>query len=195
MRTTPTRGTTTTATAARREPVLQTPEKTAAARRPARAVVVAPSPRAAAAAAAARRAPPVVAAYAAPAPPPPRSRPAAGAARPRRSTPATRALREFASVHGPSVDIAEARGHVELRSREELIAASDARPPEVSIAAQFYNTKTGATTTSTKATKTQRRKHQINSLAISAAERELEPLDKKGKSNKTKHETNARCGW
>ena len=98
-------------------------------------------------------------------------------------------------MHGPSVDIAEARGHVELRSREELIAASDARPPEVSIAAQFYNTKTGATTTSTKATKTQRRKHQINSLAISAAERELELLDKKGKSNKTKHETNARYGW
>ena len=108
---------------------------------------------------------------------------------------ASRALREFASVHGPSVDIAEARGHVELRSREELIAASDARPPEVSIAAQFYNTKTGATTTTTKATKTQRRKHQINSLAISAAERELELLDKKGKSNKTKHETNARYGW
>ena len=74
-------------------------------------------------------------------------------------------------------------------------SASDARPPEVSIAAQFYNTKTGATTTSTKATKTQRRKHQINSLAISAAERELELLDKKGKSNKTKHETNARYGW
>ena len=46
---------------------------------------------------------------------------------------------------------------------------------------QRWTAPQGATTTSTKATKTQRRKHQINSLAITAAERELELLDKKGK--------------
>ena len=93
----------------------------------------------------------------------------------------------------PSIVVAEARGHVQAVSNDELLAKGHV--PDVSIAAAFYNTKTGETRTTTKVTKTQRRKHQINSLAIAAAERELDLLERKGKANRTKHETNARYGW
>ena len=84
---------------------------------------------------------------------------------------------------------------VETRSADELLAASERRAPEVSIAAAFYNTQTGQITTTTRATKTQKRKHQINSLAIAAAERELELMEKRGRATKTKAETNAKYGW
>ena len=41
----------------------------------------------------------------------------------------------------------------------------------------------------------QNRKHQINSLAIAAANTELEMLDAKGRRNKSKAETAAKYGW
>ena len=43
--------------------------------------------------------------------------------------------------------------------------------------------------------KLQKRKHQINSLAIAAAERELELMEKRGRAPTTKAETNAKYGW
>ena len=46
-----------------------------------------------------------------------------------------------------------------------------------------------------KPSKLQKRKHQINSLAIAAAERELELMEKRGRATKTKAETNAKYGW
>ena len=81
-----------------------------------------------------------------------------------------------------------------MSSSAELLATS-ARRPDVTVSAQFYNTTTGQTTTVTKASRTQKRKHQINSLAITAAEREIELLEKKGRATKTKAETNAKYGW
>lgn len=44
-------------------------------------------------------------------------------------------------------------------------------------------------------TKNQNRKHQINSLAFSAAESELELLEARGRQYKTKAETQAKYGW
>jgi hypothetical protein len=41
----------------------------------------------------------------------------------------------------------------------------------------------------------QNRKHQINSLAVAAANTELEMLDAKGRRSKSKSETAAKYGW
>jgi proline-rich protein PRCC len=46
-----------------------------------------------------------------------------------------------------------------------------------------------------KPSKVQKRKHQINALAASAAERELELMEKRGQSYKTKAQTQAKYGW
>jgi len=141
--------------------------------------------------------PPLVAnPYAPPPAPPP---PARSAARRRRDAEAALAkgdVSAFARLQGATgVVVADVAPRVETRSNDQLLAASDRRNPEVQIAAAFYNTKSGATTTTTRASKTQKRKHQINSLAIAAAERELELLEKRGRASKTKKETNAKYGW
>mmetsp|Transcript_82278 Transcript_82278/g.160544 ORF Transcript_82278/g.160544 Transcript_82278/m.160544 type:complete len:379 (-) Transcript_82278:65-1201(-) len=66
---------------------------------------------------------------------------------------------------------------------------------EVMIASVAYDPATGESQTVYKPSKVQKRKHQINSLAYSAAERELELMEKKGNSNKTKSQTQAKYGW
>jgi len=63
------------------------------------------------------------------------------------------------------------------------------------IASVAYDPATGESQTVYKPSKVQKRKHQINSLAYSAAERELELMEKKGNSNKTKSQTQAKYGW
>jgi proline-rich protein PRCC len=65
----------------------------------------------------------------------------------------------------------------------------------VKVASLTYDASSGTTQTVFKPSKTQKRKHQINSLAYSAAERELELMEKKGQSNKTKSQTQAKYGW
>ena len=72
------------------------------------------------------------------------------------------------------------------------------KPPdeeEVAIKAKFYNRSTGTFETTFKSSSIHKRKHQINSLAIAAAERELELMEKRGRATKTKAETNAKYGW
>lgn len=66
---------------------------------------------------------------------------------------------------------------------------------QVKIASVAYDASSGETHTVFKPSKVQKRKHQINSLAYSAAERELELMEKKGQSLKTKAQTQAKYGW
>ena len=47
----------------------------------------------------------------------------------------------------------------------------------------------------TQPTKVQNRKHQLNSLAVKAAETELALLDVRGSRMKTKNETQSKYGW
>jgi hypothetical protein len=44
-------------------------------------------------------------------------------------------------------------------------------------------------------TKTQNKKHQINSLAMSAASVELELMEARGARSKSKSETQSKYGW
>ena len=60
---------------------------------------------------------------------------------------------------------------------------------------QRYNPSTGQTETIVGASKGQKRKHQINSLAAQAAAMELEILDKRGAGYVTKAQTQGRYGW
>lgn len=73
--------------------------------------------------------------------------------------------------------------------------AADTKQSEVKIASLSYDPRTGESTTSFNPSKVQKRKHQINSLAVSAAQRELELMEKKGNSLKTKAQTQAKYGW
>ena len=70
-------------------------------------------------------------------------------------------------------------------------------PPllQVKIAHVQYDVSTGETSTVYKPTKVQKRKHQINSLAHAAVERELELMEAKGNALKTKAQTQAKYGW
>ena len=53
----------------------------------------------------------------------------------------------------------------------------------------------GASKSLTQVSKQQSRKHQLNSLAIKAAETELSLLEKRGNRMLTKHETQGKYGW
>jgi len=66
---------------------------------------------------------------------------------------------------------------------------------QVLIASVEYDPATGESQTVYKPSKVQKRKHQINSLAYAAADRELELMEKRGASNKTKFQTQAKYGW
>ncbi|KAJ1445153.1 hypothetical protein M885DRAFT_626459 [Pelagophyceae sp. CCMP2097] len=92
------------------------------------------------------------------------------------------------------VQIFDHSQRVDSRSAAELLRASE-RKPEVKIKASFYNPATGADAQSAGASKTQKRKHQINTLAVAAAEREIELLDKRGAQSQTKRQTQAKYGW
>jgi len=76
-----------------------------------------------------------------------------------------------------------------------LLTRSDPNHWQVKIASLVYDPATGESTTVYKPSKIQKRKHQINSLAYAAAERELELMEKKGSSLKTKSQTQAKYGW
>jgi proline-rich protein PRCC len=66
---------------------------------------------------------------------------------------------------------------------------------QVKIASLSYDPRTGESATTFNPSKVQKRKHQINSLAVSAAERELELMEARGNSMKTKSQTQAKYGW
>ena len=67
---------------------------------------------------------------------------------------------------------------------------------DVKVDAKFYNASTGEMTGSAGGpNKTQKRKHQINSLAQSAISRELELMEQRGKGNLSKSQTQAKYGW
>ncbi|KAJ8600454.1 hypothetical protein CTAYLR_001442 [Chrysophaeum taylorii] len=91
-------------------------------------------------------------------------------------------------------EVVEVRGRADTRTPEQLAATSEFTG-EVRVAASFYNPKTGTNIQTLRPSKLQRRRHQINSLAVSAAERELELLEKKNVSTRTKHQTQSRYGW
>jgi hypothetical protein len=63
------------------------------------------------------------------------------------------------------------------------------------VRGQRYNPSTGETETVVGASKGQKRKHQINSLAAQAASMELELMDKRGSGFLTKAQTQAKYGW
>ncbi len=58
-----------------------------------------------------------------------------------------------------------------------------------------FNFKAGSDKQIAQPTKMQNKKHQINSLAFSAAESELDLLEARGRQMKTKSETQAKYGW
>lgn len=66
---------------------------------------------------------------------------------------------------------------------------------EIKIGALTYNSASGESQMVYQPSKTQKRKHQINSLAFTAAERELELMERRGQSMKTKAQTQAKYGW
>ncbi|KAG5176125.1 hypothetical protein JKP88DRAFT_171554, partial [Tribonema minus] len=66
---------------------------------------------------------------------------------------------------------------------------------EKEIRGQRYNPATGQTETIVGASKGQKRKHQINSLAVQAAARELDIMEKRGAGFLTKAQTHAKYGW
>ena len=59
----------------------------------------------------------------------------------------------------------------------------------------FWSTEKGAVVQSAKPNKLHKRKHQINTLAFEAAAREVDLLNQRGQSVKTKAETQAKYGW
>lgn len=93
-----------------------------------------------------------------------------------------------------SVEVADVRGRIETRTAEQLAATSEFTS-EVRIAANFYNPKTGTNITTVRPSKLQRRRHQINSLAVSAAERELALLEQQSAGRTTKRQTQSKYGW
>lgn len=66
---------------------------------------------------------------------------------------------------------------------------------KVRIAAAFYDTASGETVTLQDATRTHKRKHHINSLAIQAAELESELLEGRSRGMLTKAQTQGKYGW
>jgi hypothetical protein len=88
---------------------------------------------------------------------------------------------------------------VEVARREESWDPYRYGPPKkkekVSIAATFYDTKTGETVTTTEASRTHKRRHQINTLAMQAAEREADLLEGKARSMQSKAQTQGKYGW
>lgn len=88
---------------------------------------------------------------------------------------------------------------MEVAARDEAWDPFRHGPPKkkekVSIAATFYDTKTGETVTTTQASKTHKRKHQINTLAIQAAEREADLLEGKARGMQSKSQTQGKYGW
>merc|ERR1712087_573797 len=63
------------------------------------------------------------------------------------------------------------------------------------IPTRAYNRETGKLETVKKYTKTQRKKHQINTLAIEAQEKALQLAMRRSAAYKTKAETQAKYGW
>ncbi len=73
--------------------------------------------------------------------------------------------------------------------------AAQENKKDIMIPSVRYNPSTGQSETTYKPSKLQKRKHQLNSLAYTAAERELELMDRKGHALKTKAQTQAKYGW
>jgi len=65
----------------------------------------------------------------------------------------------------------------------------------VQIKAGFYNPRTGQVEQTVKPSRLQKRKHQINQLAFTAAERELELMERRGQQMRTKSQTQGKYGW
>lgn len=93
-------------------------------------------------------------------------------------------------------EVVEVTARVEERTAEQLVAANDSSG-DVRIEAPFYNPKTGTNITTVRPSKLQRRRHQINSLAQTAAERELQLLERTNAaaSSSTKRHSQSRYGW
>ena len=63
------------------------------------------------------------------------------------------------------------------------------------VIAGFWNAEKGATVQTHKPSSTQRRKHQLNSLAFDVAAKQLELDNLKGSAFQTKAQTQAKYGW
>ncbi|KAF4138409.1 MAD2B-interacting domain-containing protein [Phytophthora infestans] len=66
---------------------------------------------------------------------------------------------------------------------------------EIKVNASFWNSQAGTTVSSSKPSRLQRQRHQLNQLAFDAKVRDFELLEKRGASLKTKRETYAKYGW
>lgn len=99
---------------------------------------------------------------------------------------------DMSAIDEAGVAVADVAPRVDSRTLEELADASHTAP---GVAASFYNPKTGTDTTMPRPSKLQRRRHQINSLAVTAAERERDILQRKSSAMQIKHQTQSRYGW
>ncbi|ETP48838.1 hypothetical protein F442_05519 [Phytophthora nicotianae P10297] len=81
---------------------------------------------------------------------------------------------------------------------DPLTGASGAKgssDQEMKLKASFWNSQAGTTVSSSKPSRLQRQKHQLNQLAFDAKARDFDLLEKRGASLKTKRETYAKYGW
>lgn len=89
-----------------------------------------------------------------------------------------------------AVSASQVRGEWDPRSVQ-----TSSKPEKVEVQAQFWNMTRGAVETTTAPNKTQKRKHQINSLAFQAKQMEGDINAKKFTGLKTKAQTYGRYGW
>uniref|UniRef100_A0A7S3K0Y3 Uncharacterized protein n=1 Tax=Aureoumbra lagunensis TaxID=44058 RepID=A0A7S3K0Y3_9STRA len=94
----------------------------------------------------------------------------------------------------PVEEVLQVHAHVDNRTPEQLAAVSN-YTSEIKVATPFYDPRTGSNITTYRPSKLQRRRHQINALAVTAAERELQLLERNNHSLKTKAQTHAKYGW
>lgn len=95
----------------------------------------------------------------------------------------------------PSVSVGGRVDGEEEERNESPYALALISHVQVRIAAAFYDTTSGETVTTQDATRTHKRKHHINSLAIQAAEREAELLEGRSRGMLTKAQTQGKYGW
>ena len=94
-------------------------------------------------------------------------------------------------LDGEVVDVA---AHVDTRTPSQL-AATSKFTSDVKVAAPFYDPRTGTNITTLRPSKLQRRRHQINSLAATVAERELQLIQQQNLTKNLKTQTRQKYGW
>ncbi|KAH7476546.1 uncharacterized protein KRP23_7228 [Phytophthora ramorum] len=108
-----------------------------------------------------------------------------------------RALQQghFETVAGQITEVQGPSSNAWQPPLDPLTRSSGSSDQEVKVKASFWNAQAGTKVSSTKPSRLQRQKHQLNQLAFDAKLRDFELLDKRSASLKTKRETYAKYGW